>query len=498
MINYFYNIIVKEDDTDLYSDVLTTIRKDFYLSREKQKGKITQNSSGDTLYYEFSLEKDKPIRWMLSDDDCIISDSKSIEEGKYCVSFYNDSGVSKILTFSKYHTLLKVEYFDLSVSSLPYCTIEPRKANSDLCLLMSKKNSLGSVVLFAMPDIDDEYILNKVEDEFTDYSAVASTNVGVVKFLSEEQLEQFELFVDRAAALKLTDTAPQSFIDEGDAVLAQKLNPKDFNIKRNLSETIDITQAQEFALEEDYDDFEDEIEVVDTAPVVEDEVDVDAVLSAFLADESPAQIEVVEAFDDHSYDYVEQTDAGEDTVCDAVACETAVDAFETDSIADDSFEVQSNQDEPNIQIDSVGGTYLYYGDVDDDGMRSGYGRTSTADGRTAYEGYYRNNKRDGVGSYYYKDGSLCYFGEWKENKRDGFGIGVSSFDKSVHVGSFADNKPVGDGVRINADGTTKFVKKILSNGLTVVLEFDGDKIIITKYNQDGEVVSENSSNLLYF
>ena len=47
MINYFYNIKLKNEMFDFYSDVLTNIRKDYYLSKLKQKGKLTQNSDSD-------------------------------------------------------------------------------------------------------------------------------------------------------------------------------------------------------------------------------------------------------------------------------------------------------------------------------------------------------------------------------------------------------------------------------------------------------------------
>lgn len=507
MINYFYNILLKDDECDLYSDVLTSIRKDYYLSREKQKGKITQDSSADTLFYEFSLEKDKALKWQLSDSENILSDTSSLEDGKYCVNFYNEYGVCKVLTFSKFHTLLKVEYFDMSVSAVAYCTIEPRKANNELCLLMSRKSTFGSVVLYAMPFVDDEYINDKINNEFTDYSVTASTNAGVVKFLSEEQLELFNDFVDKAIALKASQEAPQSFIEEDDAVLAQKLNPKDFNVKRNLSQAVDLNMAQVFTYDicEQYIDDEDveeneNIAFVETddnafdAPV---ELDVDKTLEDFLSACEQPQVYVEQPEDaDYSCEVEEIKEAESDAPC-VVADVIYEDDF-SDEISDSDFEVCDTKSEPDLVIENSNAKYLYFGQLDESGKRCGFGRTTTENGHTAYEGNYSDNKRNGIGSYYYKDGMLCYFGEWKDNKRDGVGVGVSSFDKSIHVGKFSDNKPVSDGVRIDGNGEIKFIKKMLSNGLTVVLEFDGDKILIKKYDKNGELISENSSNLMYF
>ena len=551
MINYFYNIILKTDSCDLYSDVLTGIRKDFYLSKEKQKGKITQNSSGDTLFYEFSIEKEKPMKWSISNNKSIISDCKVLNDGQSSVNFYDESGKCKSIVFSKYQTLLRVEYFNILKTTEPYCVIEPRKAGNGLCLLLKSRENIQPCVLYPMPDVDDDYVLDKLDLEFDDYTVIASTNEGVVKFLSEIQLESFENFVDRATAMKLTETAPVSFIEEDDAVLAQKLNPKDFNIKRNLSEIVDISKAQEFSYDnieeelvsglviEEYEMDDDTIVADNSEPeVIVETVDVQikedvvipqqSVFEPVVVDETvdntdiltedvveveetvtqPCEVyetEEMSATEDVSYVAVEepeQISVDEPVIEDSVpTLEESVEAagsadYET-AESDENFEIQDNPT-PDKVVESSSSKYLYFGELDSNGCRSGFGRTSTEDGRTAYEGAYSDNKRNGVGAYYYKDSSLCYYGEWKDNKREGFGIGVSSLDKSVHVGKFADNKPVGDGVRVSNDGNIKFIKKVLSNGVCVELSFDGDKINVSKYDENGELISEDTSNLMYF
>lgn len=141
---------------------------------------------------------------------------------------------------------------------------------------------------------------------------------------------------------------------------------------------------------------------------------------------------------------------------------------------------------------------MYFGELDNNGKRNGYGRTASENGRTTYEGNYVDNKRDGIGAYYYKDGELCYYGEWKNNKRDGFGIGISSVDKSAHIGRFIENKSDGNGVRIDKDGEIRFVRKQLSDSTYVVVKFDSDKVILTKYSENGDVISENTTNMKYF
>lgn len=521
MVNYFYNIILKTDSCDLYSDVLTSVRKDYYLSKEKQKGKITQNSSGDTLFYEFSIEKEKPLKWSVSDNKSIISDCKSISDGQSCVNFYSENGLYKSITFSKYQTLLKVEYFNMTKTSEPYCTIEPRKAGNELCLLLVSRENIKPSVLHPMPHIDDDYILDKIEMEFDEYTVVASTNEGVVKFLSDAQLEMFEEFVDRAVAMKLTDTAPKSFIEENDAVLAQKLNPKDFNVKRNLSEIVDISQAQEFSydnIEEELvsdivieEEISEELKTVENVSTVEDQdviiVETQNEDISNIACENIEDNEVKIVSDKSQEIYIEssQEELDETTteVNYAVAHTKPIVELESEIDCSADFDVHDEFEagtdvKPDRIIESASAKYLYFGELNANNERTGYGRTATEDGKTAYEGEYRDNKRNGVGAYYYKDSTLCYYGNWKDNKREGFGVGISSFDKSVHIGRFSNNKPVGDGVRVDNDGDIKFIRKQLSNGYVVELSFDGDKIIVSKFDEYGELISENTSNLIYF
>ena len=135
----------------------------------------------------------------------------------------------------------------------------------------------------------------------------------------------------------------------------------------------------------------------------------------------------------------------------------------------------------------------YFGELDENGNRSGYGRTVTDEGRTAYEGNYRSDKRSGVGSYFYKNGSLCYSGEWAQNARHGVGVGVSSADGSIHVGRWSFNKPEGTGVRLSADGSVRFVCKELSDGTTVLINFfPDDTVTAAKYDENGRKLEERS------
>lgn len=132
--------------------------------------------------------------------------------------------------------------------------------------------------------------------------------------------------------------------------------------------------------------------------------------------------------------------------------------FETESenivrteeiIAYDKHEDLSSAD---ATIESGRDNYYFFGDYSKEKGRNGRGKTLMADGKTAYEGDYKNDMRHGVGAFYYRSGELCYFGSWAENKRSGFGIGFNSDTGISHTGNWVENKPNGIGVRFDRFG----------------------------------------------
>lgn len=166
-----------------------------------------------------------------------------------------------------------------------------------------------------------------------------------------------------------------------------------------------------------------------------------------------------------------------------------------DELEENIVEVEEMEDVPDKVIESENNELKYFGGLDSESKRSGYGRTSLSNGRTVYEGQYYNDMRHGNGSYYYKDGSLCYYGDWKNNSRDGVGVGVSSVNQSIHVGKWADNRPVGDGVRISKDGKIQFIDKVLSDNTKIKITFKNDGgLFITKMDENGNLISVKGYN----
>ena len=275
--------------------------------------------------------------------------------------------------------------------------------------------------------------------------------------MSTKQIECFRELTE-AAKQQIADSEKPLYLSDKDAPLAERLNVKDFNVKRNLASSIDITMAEEFICE--YEEMDGEVILPERETAAPDAA------SAKASGELPSDV-------DEASDILAQKIMG--------------------VLADTQTNKVKDPKEPDKVIDTDGASFYYYGELDARGNRSGYGRTVTQDGRTAYEGCYRDDKRSGQGAYYYKDGGLCYAGDWEENLRSGVGVGVSSSDGSIHVGRWIDNRPKGNGARFSSDGNIKFVCKETEDQNTFLFNFmPDDSVIIARYDDKGKKIGEKT------
>ena len=438
------------------------------------------------------------MRWMVrSAKGETLQETIPSDNGKYYIYFYQGQAVLKRVLFSRMHTLLRVEYYD-TANGIQTITLEPRKAPTGICILYSSRVTPQPIVLYAAPDINNERVAAMVREGFDDYTVHAATNDGELIFLSDEQLKAYKEFIQNAEDA-IANEKEETFVD-GETPLYDRVNAKDFNVRRNLSASLDITQAEEFSLNQPEDTAPaEEIlgEAVESEPVAEEiaEPAVESVEEAAAEPvEEPAAVEEVEDIAEPVEETVEEEATVEATVEPDSEEAAAEEAEEESSPAEDSGVAK-----PDKLIMADGAMYSYYGSLDEQGNRSGYGRTVTEDGLTAYEGYYDNDKRSGKGSYYYKNGALCYTGDWVENVRHGVGVGVSSSDGSIHTGRWQYNRPVGNGVRMTSDGDIKFVCKELSDGTAVLINFlPDDSIVIAKYDENGMKLGDETTSLKDF
>ena len=519
-------------------DILSKIRKNFFEHNKRQSDKIVQNFNDFTIKYTYNLEKNKPMKWVVQKNKKTIEESVIVSINSYEIRTYNDEGkqVSSI-EFSNDHTIKTVTFALDDETVVVSCG-----TNGDEPVLYYRGQSLNSDLHLLEINEDDE-VLEILAERNPYITVTALTNRGVVYFGTDEEIRSVKREVERAKTIIADRNAPKVYNTPEDRESGFNFKDNDFNLKKNMNQTFDISKSEYFDFNEEdnpsvFDDVEDsssldlenialdnedivEVESIsakiddalentvepEETTTIEENIEDNIEINETVVDEEKEEVETSEntdelsnieensadANDEKTEDITGKTDVAEETENTTVE-ENQVEEnpteqqeiVEENSIDDDTKvapnftneeilrEVlnammnNSKENEPPKVVASVNETpqaerfdknadliinsgnekYCYYGDINDDCMRDGYGRN----GKTAYEGNYKNNKRNGFGSFYYKNGGLCYTGEWKDNKRNGFGVGVRSSDGSFYAGTWSNNKPEGVGARFDKYG----------------------------------------------
>ena len=84
-IQYFYNFCLAQvDDTDLNSDILSAVRKSYFSDFERIRDKITYDSEGVSLLYDYCIERGKPLQWTVKrPDGTVVQEVLPSDNGKY-------------------------------------------------------------------------------------------------------------------------------------------------------------------------------------------------------------------------------------------------------------------------------------------------------------------------------------------------------------------------------------------------------------------------------
>lgn len=563
-------------------DILSKIRKNFFEHNKRQSDKIVQNFNDFTIKYTYNLEKNKPMKWVVQKNKKTIEESVIVSINSYEIRTYNDEGkqVSSI-EFSNDHTIKTVTFALDDETVVVSCG-----TNGDEPVLYYRGQSLNADLHLLEINEDDE-VLEILAERNPYITVTALTNRGVVYFGTDEEIRSVKREVERAKTIIADRNAPKVYNTPEDRETGFNFKDNDFNLKKNMNQTFDISKSEYFDFNEEgnpsvFDDVEDSssLDLENIALDNEDTVEVESIsakiddalentvepeetttieeniednieINETVVDEEKEEVETSENTDEQS-NIEEITDDTNDEKTEDITGETNV-AEETENTAVEENQVEENpteqqeiveensidddtkvapnftneeilrevlnammnnskENEPPKVVTSVNETpqaerfdknadliinsgnekYCYYGDINDDCMRDGYGRTEMSNGKTAYEGNYKNNKRNGFGSFYYKNGGLCYTGEWKDNKRNGFGVGVRSSDGSFHAGTWSNNKPEGVGARFDKYGKLSYIanfKNGKESGLCVEYREDGG-ITIFKWVNDAKKIIE--------
>lgn len=503
----YYSVALKGfEELDFKDDALAGVRACYFSSGfETQQDDTIRQFEQAKFNYCYCLEQDKPMLWKVFKNQMLIQASKYLPDNLYCICFYNSAEiVTKKVYFNHKHYWTKTEYFAPENGVDVLCSIAPKIINGYFALIKTIYDESGCV---ASP----LYMVRSTPSvEACD--AVAYTDKGMLYF---------------------TPQTPVGVSNEKPEKRGFTFTPNDFNLARNLNSTFDISFAP-YLTEENgkpvdkevktrEKDFDFSQSIFSHSNSVDENKDATSENKDTVAETSSSENKntITKIYSDEFDNYSENNNSETEIKSTKTLFSSDTKSSQSsDLIGETTEEIQPNlefsEDEdiniyhsedfsvkngdynisdkptPNKVIDDGESKFTYYGSLDENGNRSGYGRTETPMGKTAYEGQYKDDMRNGFGSFYYKDGAINYVGDWTENKRDGRGVGFRSTDGEIHVGKWKDNAPENMGARFDKDGNfisiNNFVHGI-KDGVGISFDEKGN-LVISKWVNNHEISSK--------
>lgn len=476
----FYSVCVSDfEKLDFKNDALAGVRANYFNSNHRPQADDTDILLDDVSYkLSYKMSKNQPLSWKVTKNLRPYQSVKRETGGIYCVRYYTENAtVYKKQFFDSSHLWIRTEYFDKSIEGERLCTVSPKKIDDVIVIekiTFSNNRKVGSETLFPSDKNSDG---NSAALVYSNNGMIWYDSSFVPKYsvkeeskentVSEPKPSRFELEADKF----LPDYSPE--------------NPIDLSSLEYLEDTFKEPQPQITA----YDRIEKILEeahktnknlfgqiIENTCVEIADE-------ETELLDDSEELTE--ENMAERKAEISEKTQQASDTEEHTEESET------TQEVKEDIVKAEEEKKSDAV-VSTTSGNYEYFGAVDENGLRTGRGRTVSPSGITAYDGEYAQGKRDGFGVFYYKNGDINYVGEWAQNRRSGAGVGYRTSDGTMHIGKWDSNTPCGYGARFNKDGTFLDVADYTNgkkNGKCISLDENGNFYISIWEN--GKKISEH-------
>lgn len=480
----FYSVCVSDfEKLDFKNDALAGVRANYFNSNHRPQADDTDILLDDVSYkLSYKMSKNQPLSWKVTKNLRPYQSVKRETGGIYCVRYYTENAtVYKKQFFDSSHLWIRTEYFDKSIEGERLCTVSPKKIDDVIVIekiTFSNNRKVGSETLFPSDKNSDG---NSAALVYSNNGMIWYDSSFVPKYsvkeeskentVSEPKPSRFELEADKF----LPDYSPE--------------NPIDLSSLEYLEDTFKEPQPQITA----YDRIE---------KILEEAHKTNKNLFGQIIENTCVEIadEETELLDD-SEEITEENMAESKAESKAEISEKTQQASDTEEHTEESETTQEVREDivkaeeekkSDAVVSTTSGNYKYFGAVDENGLRTGRGRTVSPSGITAYDGEYAQGKRDGFGVFYYKNGDINYVGEWAQNRRSGAGVGYRTSDGTMHIGKWDSNTPCGYGARFNKDGTFIDVADYSNgkkNGKCISLDENGNFYISIWEN--GKKISEH-------
>lgn len=476
----FYSVCVSDfEKLDFKNDALAGVRANYFNSNHRPQADDTDILLDDVSYkLSYKMSKNQPLSWKVTKNLRPYQSVKRETGGIYCVRYYTENAtVYKKQFFDSSHLWIRTEYFDKSIEGERLCTVSPKKIDDVIVIekiTFSNNRKVGSETLFPSDKNSDG---NSAALVYSNNGMIWYDSSFVPKYSVKEESKENTV----------SEPKPSGFELEADKFLPDYSpeNPIDLSSLEYLEDTFKEPQPQITA----YDRIEKILEeahktnknlfgqiIENTCVEIADE-------ETELLDDSEELTE--ENMAESKAEISEKTQQASDTEEHTEESET------TQEVREDIVKAEEEKKSDAV-VSTTSGNYEYFGAVDENGLRTGRGRTVSPSGITAYDGEYAQGKRDGFGVFYYKNGDINYVGEWAQNRRSGAGVGYRTSDGTMHIGKWDSNTPCGYGARFNKDGTFLDVADYTNgkkNGKCISLDENGNFYISIWEN--GKKISEH-------
>ena len=493
-----YSVLVAEyERLDFKNDALAGVRANYFnakCSPQTEKTDITIDNRVYNLGY--SMKKGEPLSWKINADTHPVQTVKRSAGGGYCVMSYGDNGIIyKRQFFGGDHAWLRTEYYDRRLENTIVAVIYPRRAEGLFLLRLQRFLPSGVTTVDLYPSLDTpkkrctalmysnsgmiwyderfkptDFTVPTVQQKgggfaFSRESFGAGRSVDMLELQNAPYLSEDDILTEEEPAAPVQpepETYTYSAYERIANILfeAHKTNKNIFGELAGYPMEEPATEKTD-AAEEQPDTTEEAADADETVEAVAENA------------ENTAEPEAITAVPEEE----------PETALEAAADEEQADA--------EVFVKPDSEPEADVKIATKNAAYAYFGTTDEDGKRTGLGRTVTPEGLTSYDGEYLADKRHGFGVCYYKEGSPNYIGDWENGNRSGRGVGFRRSDGTLHAGKWTDNKPDGFGARFDRDGGFLDVCTYVGgvrNGKSV--SFDEDGNVVIRLWKNGELISE--------
>ena len=505
----YYTVYLRSNDTIQQNcDVLLTARKNFFETNKKQKNRVFLNVQGESIKYNYCIENNKPIKWKRENENRITQRVILNSTTGYAIETLDYSGaVVKKEYYNNQHKYEKSEYFD-GFSEKPYKTLVPLITDKVSTFALYLEDSKKPIMLKSIAMPTDKTILSDFVLTVSPELAVETSN-GFSYLCSETKVVEWNNLIkeyeNNNNFKQENEDTLQSIKNDRFIFDINNLDKDLSNMSFNIAEIAVPLVSVEKPIKKDEEKPKDSR---NNAQIIDEVVEKNEYLKETQQVNSSDNIKTeTKKENTNSSDSNKEITKSKETIEneDTEIKEEIIKETKLEQKVKNKQKVNKNniiEADKEIEENTKEKT-LYFGKLDDNSNRIGYGRTLASNGKTLYDGEYNNDMQNGFGISYFKTGRVNYVGNWIDNKRNGFGISIRPTDGCVQVGSFKEDKLENVTAKFDKNGKLMFIenhKDDTLNGANVTVAQDGT-MLVTKW-QDGKLqknatILNNTGELVY-